>query len=573
MQKILDIKTLKFGRYRRKSTEGEDKQVQSIEDQLRELLAMEKRDGINVVVDYEEKQSAFHPGRPNFAKLVADTEAGKIDAWDAWHANRLSRNPIDAGRIIYLMDTGKLKLIKTTGAIYRNTSDDKFILGLEFGMSKKDSDDKGVAVKRGLQGRSNKGLPNGVASIGYLNDLRNEKGNRKWKIDPDCFPKIQRLIKTVLLGRCSPRQLLKMAEEMNLRTHLRKKQGGKYITRSYLYLILANPVYAGFFFAEGEQSEEQRYELDTTVPRMITEEEFWRIQDILGRKGRPRPQKHETAYNDISVCDECGGTVYPDYKFQLICPSCKYKFAHRSYADCPKCKTSIEEMEGPTYLDYVYYYCTSKKKTHEKSCASIEQKLLDEKLLNYVMNNLAISEAISNWCIRNISEIKDRELEDGLMLAESRKKAEDDIKRKLSNLLDLRLNKGDLSPEDTAMYDKKEEELKRELKIIEDISRKTNGNDGWENVAHKKFSLMKGILEIIEKGSLNQKKEVLLALGANLRLGAKKLNVINAEEVQLFVDALKRARSKNDSFEPINTVDVSGRNEVFTSVSPIMLPG
>ena len=32
------------------------------------------------------------------------------------------------------------------------------------------------------------------------------------------------------------------------------------------------------------------------------------------------------------------------------------------------------------------------------------------------------------------------------------------------------------------------------------------------------------------------------------------------------------AWSKNDSFEPINTVDVSGRNEVFTSISPIMLP-
>lgn len=47
--------------YARKSSESEDRQVQSLDDQVRELLALAKRDGIQVAEVIQEARSAKDP--------------------------------------------------------------------------------------------------------------------------------------------------------------------------------------------------------------------------------------------------------------------------------------------------------------------------------------------------------------------------------------------------------------------------------------------------------------------------------------------------------------------------------
>lgn len=51
----------KFFLYARKSTDVEDKQVRSIEDQLAELRVFAKTEGLNVIEEFIEKQSAKIP--------------------------------------------------------------------------------------------------------------------------------------------------------------------------------------------------------------------------------------------------------------------------------------------------------------------------------------------------------------------------------------------------------------------------------------------------------------------------------------------------------------------------------
>ena len=52
--------------YARKSTDVEDKQVLSIDAQLTELRTFAREQGLDVVEEFIEKQSAKIPGRPIF---------------------------------------------------------------------------------------------------------------------------------------------------------------------------------------------------------------------------------------------------------------------------------------------------------------------------------------------------------------------------------------------------------------------------------------------------------------------------------------------------------------------------
>lgn len=90
----VDLKTLRYALYARKSTEDEGRQSRSIEDQISDCEKLIGDLGINVRKPYiTEKKSAKEPGvRPEFKRMIDDIEAGKIDAIVCWHPDRLCRN-------------------------------------------------------------------------------------------------------------------------------------------------------------------------------------------------------------------------------------------------------------------------------------------------------------------------------------------------------------------------------------------------------------------------------------------------------------------------------------------------
>src|SRR3989344_1888426 len=98
----MNMEQHKFFLYARKSTDVEDKQIRSIEDQIAELRAFAKQENLNIVDVLIEKQSAKIPGRPIFGEMLERVESGEADGILAWHADRLARNSVDGGRIIYV---------------------------------------------------------------------------------------------------------------------------------------------------------------------------------------------------------------------------------------------------------------------------------------------------------------------------------------------------------------------------------------------------------------------------------------------------------------------------------------
>jgi DNA invertase Pin-like site-specific DNA recombinase len=100
--------------YARKSSESDERQAMSIDGQLKEMQQQAKKEKLNVVEIITESHSAKESGqRPEFSRLLQGVDDKKYNAILTWAPDRLSRNAGDLGRIVDLMDQGKLLTIKT----------------------------------------------------------------------------------------------------------------------------------------------------------------------------------------------------------------------------------------------------------------------------------------------------------------------------------------------------------------------------------------------------------------------------------------------------------------------------
>src|SRR3990167_3844194 len=119
----------KYFAYVRKSSEGDERQVQSIPAQIESLEEMQRIRQLKIVERIEEAKSAKPPnGRDGFNRMLGDIEKKKADAILVWSLDRLSRNPVDTGRIIDLMDRGLLVEVVTPHQVFRNNPIDKLMM-------------------------------------------------------------------------------------------------------------------------------------------------------------------------------------------------------------------------------------------------------------------------------------------------------------------------------------------------------------------------------------------------------------------------------------------------------------
>src|SRR3989344_8878732 len=106
------IHLMKYFLYARKSTDVEDKQILSIEAQLAELQALAKREQLNVVEVFVEKQSAKMPGRPVFGEMMARIQKDEAQGIICWKIDRLERNPVDGGQGQWVLQQSGIKDIQ-----------------------------------------------------------------------------------------------------------------------------------------------------------------------------------------------------------------------------------------------------------------------------------------------------------------------------------------------------------------------------------------------------------------------------------------------------------------------------
>ncbi|HEX8974353.1 MAG TPA: recombinase family protein, partial [Patescibacteria group bacterium] len=103
----------KYVIYARKSSEESDRQLRSLDDQIKECRQLAMRSGLKVVDVIRESMSAKKPRkRAKFNALLKRIEAKNIDGIIAWAPDRLARNMLEAGMVIDMIDEGKIKDLK-----------------------------------------------------------------------------------------------------------------------------------------------------------------------------------------------------------------------------------------------------------------------------------------------------------------------------------------------------------------------------------------------------------------------------------------------------------------------------
>ena len=99
--------------------------------------------------------------------MIKDIEKGVYDGILAWNPDRLARNMLEGGKIINMIDEGKLKDLQFHTHYFENNANGKMLLGMAFVLSKQYSDDLSQKVTRS----SNRKFSEGKSSIpkhGYI---------------------------------------------------------------------------------------------------------------------------------------------------------------------------------------------------------------------------------------------------------------------------------------------------------------------------------------------------------------------------------------------------------------------
>lgn len=312
----------KYFLYARKSTDVEDKQVLSIEAQLVELRKFAADNQLHIVGTIIEKKSAKTPGRPKFGSMLKRIEAGEASGIVAWHPDRLARNSVDGGQIVYLLDQTHLQGLKFPTFWFENTSQGKFMLSIAFGQSKYYVDNLSENTKRELRQKVRRGEFPGNAPVGYINDIR----TKTIVVDKRRAPFVVEAFELYAKG---DQKLQNIADF--LATKGITASGGLPLKKDQIKYMLTNPFYYGHFRYCGEIYEGKHTPI-------IEKKLFDAVQAVAQQRGHR--QKGTTApqiFCGLLRCATCGLSITAEKKVK-------------------------HQKNGNTH-EYVYYRCTRKHKS------------------------------------------------------------------------------------------------------------------------------------------------------------------------------------------------------------------
>jgi site-specific DNA recombinase len=557
-------KAIKYFVYARKSSEAEDRQVLSIESQVEELAKFEPNDPAQIVEAVTESKSAKKPGREEFNRILNAIEAGKAQGIKVWHANRLSRNSVDTGRLIYLMDLGKLVEVATPGQVYRNTPQDKFLLNLFCSQAKLENDNKGVDVKRGLSKKARMGQIPYLAPAGYLNSKTLERGANITYKDPDRFELVKKMWELLLSGNYYVPEILETANsEWKYKSLKRKKSGDRPMSRSNLYRIFTNPFYYGQF----EFPRNSGIWFEQPDP-MITKTDFERAQILLGRQGRKLKTKRQFAYTGGLIRCVCKAQVTAEERHFVVCSKCDTRFSAISKTECPKCQTPIEQMRKPKIQDYILYHGTGKIDPACQYCrSSINQNDLEGQIEKHI-DEVAINQQYYDWALKYLEDCEQSDKTSQVAIQKSQVKAAGEVDGKLDALLEMRL-RGELTEEE---YKVKKAKL-LEQKALQGQRGANSGNaQQLVDEAYKKtFNFVFQAKSWLKNGDIKKKREILLELGSNSTLMGRILSISMPEELEIIKNGIKQEPAASARFEQDNRLINKGRTSSFEAVRPMWL--
>ena len=517
-----DYSRLRFALYTRKSSEEEDRQVLSNLSQLENLHEYANRCGFNIVEEYTDSASAhLVDNREGFKNLLRDISRGKINAILTWKADRLSRNMVEGGQVIHLLQTKQIDLIATPHAKY-HPFDNTLPLTVEFGMANQFSRDLSVNVKRGMKTKAEKGGWCGVAPQGYLND----RINKTIEPDPDRFKLVRKMWDLALTKNHSLSQICSILnDKYGYRTLKRKRSGNRPLSISSLYQILTNPFYTGVVVFQGIRFRGNH-------KRMVSDAEFDQVQEMFDTSGRKAETNHKFAFTDMIHCDECECSITAELKVKYACPTCRLQHSSKKPKTCWRCGERIpqEAIDDGNY--YTYYRCTKKK----GSCSQkyMRKEKLEE-LLIAQLRKIQMDEDIAAWIRKWVPVVHQKTINRQGGEIDQIKKEIAHLDVRLDNLLDAYLD----GVVNRTKFQKRESEYLKEKRIWnERLNNLRSKRPKWIVKLDKDLDIITEVARKFQTVKILEKKRIVRSVGSNLRLSGQTLTLELKPQFQILTKGM-----------------------------------
>jgi DNA invertase Pin-like site-specific DNA recombinase len=270
----------------------EQEQGFSIPAQRELLKDYAEREGIHVVQEFEDVETAKRAGRTSFSEMVAflRKKSSGCRTLLVEKTDRLYRNIKDW---VTIDELGiEVHFVKEAVVLSEDSrSSEKFMHGIKVLMAKNYIDNLGEEVRKGMIEKARQGHWPTVAPVGYLNNLV----SHRIEPDPDRAPIIVKLFEWYASGEYSLKVLTKKA----VAAGLTNRTGGGALARSRIHQVLQNPIYYGEFYWLGQLHEGLHKPL-------VSRDLYDRVQAVFAAANHPRHTKRRHAFAGLVTCGRCG---------------------------------------------------------------------------------------------------------------------------------------------------------------------------------------------------------------------------------------------------------------------------
>ena len=457
--------------YARKSTDTEDKQVYSLEAQKRELKELAQKIGINIVATYEESMSAKKPGRPIFSTMMDHVKQKDVQGILCWKIDRLSRNLVDTGTIMHMLQQGEIEAIKTHSGEYK-TADSVYPALMEFAVANQYIRDLSENVKRGnRQKLSEGGYPN-KAPLGYQNNIATKE------IEPDAFaPYITEIFGLYATGLYSLKSLSEKMYEQGMRTNT-----GRKVYPKTIHEILNRTLYYGEYIHE-----DVLYKLNHET--LTTKDVFKQCQHVMFGNRQPRKKSHTFTYSGFASCEDCG------------------------------CAITAEIKKGK----YIYYHCTNGRGACNQRSQNVREESIESIFMQELSDITFDPELVELAYQAKLEELNSNATLNDTKILEQLETQITAIDQKQSKLLDLHLADGITDTafkEKNAELDVRRHELNDQLDTI-----RSQAHDPYATIELIKNVFMRGYTLTNEYSShdVDGKRQMLSEVLSNFTLKDKEV--------------------------------------------------
>lgn len=526
---------IKYLVYLRKSTDEKDRQIQSIENQRKALEKIARSLKLEIVGLYQESKSAKKPGREEFNKMITAIKKKKANGIICWELNRLARNPVDGGEIMWLMQQGIIQSIQCPGREYK-TGDNVLMMSMEFGMSTEYILKLSKDVKRGMLGKAEKGWRPGLAPIGYRNDRGGKQGSKVIYTDEERFPIVRKMWDLMLTGNYSVSRIVEISNnEFGLRKPTRN--GGMKLHDSHGYKIFTNPFYYGYFDWDGKSYSGKHQ-------TMITQAEFDYVQKLLGIKAKPQTKHKDLPFRGTIRCGECGCYITTEIKTKRI-----------------KSQNIIKS--------FIYHRCTRRKIDTRCQQKPITHEKLNEQIMEK-LERIALPESFLTFALEILNRDNELEVDNRNIMVSNMRKALKDCQERIDNLLKIYISTGNSEKElisDEEFKGQKTSLLKEKAEIEQKLDTLSQRADEWLELTEKTFKFAIYAKHNFNQGDYKIKTSILRELGSTFILKDGQIDITLRKQYQIIEKGMEMVEAQNPRLELTNFALDKTKTATFEAVS------